>query len=326
MSTVTANTLALDVSKITRTYRVGKGRQAHEVIALAGVDLQVPRGEVHGLLGPNGAGKTTLCKILSTILLPTTGTAAVMGHNVVEDTESVRRLIGLVLGGDRGLYGKLSAVKNLEFWAAMYGIPARETGARISIILERVGLEATKIPVDRFSRGMKQRLHLARGLMASPEVLILDEPTIGMDPVSATAFRDLVKEVQNDGATVLITTHDMAEAEAVCDRVSLIDNGVILATESPAALGKLISTFERIDVDDAGPAAAELAEAYARHPTVATAVVLPTGVLRIETKADGAVPALIRDLLDRGYSGIRVGAPSLNEVYVNLIGDRGMKV
>lgn len=123
-----------------------------------------------------------------------------------------------------------------------------------------------------------------------------------------------------------ITTPDMVEAEAVCDRVSLIDNGSILATESPAALGRLISTFERIDVDDVGSAAGELASTYAGYSSVGSAVVLPTGVLRIETKVHGAVPELLRDLLDRGYSSIRVGAPSLNEVYVNIIGDRGMKV
>lgn len=316
---------AIDVRGLRRTYRVGSRRAGRHVTALDGLDLQVAPGEVHGLLGPNGAGKTTLCKILSTILTPSSGSAAVLGYDVVTHAPEVRRLIGLVLGGDRGLYAKLTATANLEFWAAMYGMGQKESPARIAEILERVGLTETSVPVDRYSRGMKQRLHLARGLMSRPAVLLLDEPTIGMDPVSATAFRGLVKDVQAEGTTILITTHDMAEAEAVCNRVSLIDNGGIIATESPSALGRMLSTFERVDVADLDAAtASNLVQRYAPWPTVGSAVVLTDGRLRLETCESGAVPDLIRDLLDQGHSSVQVGAPSLNEVYVHLIGDRGM--
>ncbi|MBM7781864.1 ABC transporter ATP-binding protein [Arthrobacter tumbae] len=315
------------MSGLNRVYRTGSKRRPAEVTALRGLDLRIAPGEVHGLLGPNGAGKTTLCKILSTILLPSAGTATIFGHDVVQDADVVRRLIGLVLGGDKGLYGKLNAVQNLKFWAAMYGIGRKETATVIQEIVERVGLEDAVGPVDRFSRGMKQRLHLARGLMPAPRVLLLDEPTIGMDPVSAVAFRSLIEDVRASGTTVLITTHDMAEAEAVCDRVSLIDKGALIATETPAGLGQLISRFERLDVHSlTDTEAAELRIRYLADPSIASATVLPGGQLRIETKAAGTLAPLINDLVQRGHTSIQVGTPSLGEVYVHLIGDRGMKL
>lgn len=318
---------ALEVVGLTRLYRSGPRRRPQEVAALTGLDLRVAAGEVHGLLGPNGAGKTTLCKILSTILLPTAGTATVLGYDVVRDAHAVRRLIGLVLGGDRGLYAKLTAEQNLEFWAAMYGIGRRETPRIVRDIMVRTGLQDIHGPVERYSRGMKQRLHLARGLMASPSVLLLDEPTIGMDPVSAVAFRSLIRMVQETGTTVLITTHDMGEAEVVCDRVSLIDKGSLIATETPAGLGRLISAFERLDVQSlSGSEAAGLKARYLQDSNVASANIMQDGQLRIETKAPGALAPLIRDLLDQGHTGIRVSTPSLSEVYVHLIGDRGMKL
>lgn len=319
--------VALEVVGLERVYRTGSRRKPQEVTALAGLELTIAAGEVHGLLGPNGAGKTTLCKILSTILLPTAGTATVLGYDVVRDAAAVRRVIGLVLGGDRGLYAKLTAVQNLEFWAAMYGISRKQTPAVIAEIIERTGLQDIKGPVERYSRGMKQRLHLARGLMGDPSVLLLDEPTIGMDPVSAVAFRSLIRDVQEAGTTVLITTHDMSEAEAVCDQASLIDNGSLIATETPAGLGKLISAFERLDVHSlSGPDAVALSNRYAQNPDVASVNIQPDGLLRIETRATGTLGPLIRDLLEQGHTGIRVGTPALSEVYVHLIGDRGMKL
>jgi ABC-2 type transport system ATP-binding protein len=224
---------AITTRELTRTFKGQAGRP--DVVALDGVNLEIPEGEVRGLLGPNGAGKTTLVKILCTILLPTRGKAAVLGHDLEAQAKSVREVIGIVLGGERGLYWNLTGRQNLEYWAALYRVPRDETRRRAGILLERVGLDGRADDlVETYSRGMKQRLHLARGLIGNARVLFLDEPTTGMDPIAARDFRILVRELRAEGRTVLLTTHDMAEAEAVCDRVALIDHGRVLAVENAA--------------------------------------------------------------------------------------------
>jgi ABC-2 type transport system ATP-binding protein len=295
-------------------------------VALHSLDLEVPAGEVHGLLGPNGAGKTTLCKILSTVLLPTSGTALVSGFDVVADTRRVRRGIGVVFGGDRGLYGRLTARQTLRFWAAMYEVPAGATAAWIDELLERVGLAGRADDrVETYSRGMKQRLHLARGLVGDPRVLLLDEPTNGMDPVAAMEFRELVSRLRAEGRTMLLTTHDMAEAEAVCDRVTLIDGGKVLATERPETLGALLSTYERVDVTDLPP---DLVPRLASVPGVSAVTASPGArVTRIETDLPGAAAGVLAVLGAAGVSTVRAGRPSLEEVYLHHIGmGRGLSV
>lgn len=296
--------------------------------ALDGVDLVVPAGEVHGLLGPNGAGKTTLCKILSTVLLPTSGHASVGGHDVVRETADVRRIIGIVFGGERGLYTRLTARQNLEFWAAMYGLRGRTLRRRVDAMLSQIGLaERADDRVEGFSRGMKQRLHLARGLIGDPQVVLLDEPTTGMDPVAAREFRTLVGELRDDGRTVLLTTHDMAEAEAVCDRVTLIDNGRLLATERPAALSSWISTYSRVDARDVPAERVPKLIGELRDIPGVTAVraVQPSGI-RVETDAADAAPQVIRHLLDSGINSVATSTPDLEEVYLHIIGERGLRV
>lgn len=163
--------------------RVFEPKKRPEVVALAGLTLTVARGEIHGLLGPNGAGKTTLVKILSTILLPSAGTARVMGLDVVGDAAQVRPLIGIVLGGERGLYNRLTARQNLHYWCALYKMEPGATRTRTDAMLERVGLlDRADDRVQTYSRGMRQRLHLARGLLHDPPVVFLDEPSTGLDP------------------------------------------------------------------------------------------------------------------------------------------------
>jgi ABC-2 type transport system ATP-binding protein len=312
---------AVDVQEIRRVFTP---RKREPVTALDGVSLTIPVGEVHGLLGPNGAGKTTLVKILSTVLLPTSGSATVCGHDVVTETARVRPAIGIVFGGDRGLYPRLTARRNLEYWAALYRLPRREIRRRSDELLERVGLaERADQRVEQFSRGMKQRLHLARGLIGDARVLFLDEPTTGMDPLAAREFRALVGELQAEGRTVLITTHDMAEAEAVCNRVTLIDHGRLIATETPRSLGELISRFQRIDV--AG-APAPVVDAIRRIPGVAAVTTAPDGCTRIEAEREDATSAVLRELVTAGVTSIRTSVPSLEEVYLHVIGDRGLQV
>jgi ABC-2 type transport system ATP-binding protein len=313
---------AVAVEEIRRVFQSRKKR-ADDVVALDGVSLEIPVGEIHGLLGPNGAGKTTLVKILSTVLLPTSGRARVLGHDVVEETRAVRPLIGIVFGGERGLYWRLSGRQNLEYWGALYKLSAADTRQRTEELLERVGLtDRADERVETYSRGMKQRLHLARGLIGDARVLFLDEPTTGMDPLAAREFRNLIGELRGEGRTILLATHDMAEAEAVCDRVTLIDRGRILATESPRTLGHMISRFQRIDVDDADE---ELLARIARLPGVSSVVPVGDGA-RIEVAEQGVTADVLRVLVEGGVTSVRTSVPSLEEVYVHVIGDRGLVV
>jgi ABC-2 type transport system ATP-binding protein len=312
---------AVDVQEIRRVFTP---RKREAVTALDGVSLSIPVGEVHGLLGPNGAGKTTLVKILSTVLLPTAGRAFVSGHDVVAETRAVRPLIGIVFGGERGLYTRLSARQNLEYWGALYRLSGSQIKARSAVLLERVGLtERADQRVEEFSRGMKQRLHLARGLMGDARVLFLDEPTTGMDPLAAREFRTLIGELKGEGRTILLTTHDMVEAETVCDRVTLIDRGRILATETPRTLGSLISRFQRIDVEGASEALIADIELVTGVSAVA---VQPDGSVRIEVMEDGATTVVLKRLVDAGVTSVKTSLPSLEEVYVQMIGERGLTV
>ncbi|MFE5867719.1 ATP-binding cassette domain-containing protein [Streptomyces roseifaciens] len=294
------------------------------VQALSEVDLTVERGEIYGLLGPNGAGKTTLCRILSTILLPTSGTAHVMGHDVVREADRVKRSIGIVFGGDRGLYGRLTVAENLRFWAALYGLHGGGMRRRSGELLERMGLEdRAGDRVDTLSRGMKQRLHLARGLVANPPLLILDEPTVGMDPVAAKDFRALMEGLRADGRTVLLTTHDMAEAEALCDRVSLVDHGRLVLTGAPAEVGSLVSRYEQVQ---AAAVPAAVASELSGLPGVVSVRPVADGRVRIETEDASATRAVLRRLVEADVTDIVTGRPTLEEVYLHVIGERGMAV
>jgi ABC-2 type transport system ATP-binding protein len=311
---------AVEVDRITRVF---EPRRAPRVVALDEVSLQLPAGEIHGLLGPNGAGKTTLVKILSTVLLPTSGVARVLGHDVVTATQAVRPLIGIVFGGDRGLYPRLTGRQNLEYWGALYRLSARETKSRSESLLARVGLaDHADKRVEAYSRGMKQRLHLARGLVGDAKVLFLDEPTTGMDPIAAREFRRLIGELKQEGRTMLLATHDMAEAESVCDRVTLIDRGKILATESPRSLGQLVSRFQRVDVEDADAAVLAEVEALAG----VSQIIRSDGGARIELDDEAALRPVLARLVETGATTVRTSLPSLEEVYVELIGDRGLEV
>src|SRR6266511_3209649 len=204
---------AVAVEEVTRVFEPRRKRDAR-VVALDRVSLEIPQGEIHGLLGPNGAGKTTLVKILSTVLVPTSGRARVLGHDVVGEAAAVRPLIGIVFGGERGLYWRLTGRQNLEYWGALYKLSRAEIRVRSEQLIERVGLiERADERVETYSRGMKQRLHLARGLIGDANVLFLDEPTTGMDPLAAREFRRLIGELRGEGRTILLATHDMVEAE-----------------------------------------------------------------------------------------------------------------
>src|SRR3989475_10582845 len=184
---------AIEAANLRRTYKTHTGtlrRKAKEIEAVRGISFAIESGELFGLLGPNGAGKTTTIKMLITLLIPTSGAARVLGYDVVKDAREVRKRIGYVFGGERGVYERLSGYDNLRYFAELYGVPPRLQKRRIEELLELVGLKGREHErAEGYSRGMKQRLHIARGLLHDPEVVFLDEPTLGLDPVGARDLR-----------------------------------------------------------------------------------------------------------------------------------------
>src|SRR5213595_1270797 len=243
----------IEVEALTRTYRTNTGfvrRRMLEVEAVRGVDFEVAEGELFGLLGPNGAGKTTTIKMLITLLLPTSGSARVLGFDVVKDARKVRERIGYVFGGDRGLYERLPGLDNLRYFAELYGVPPREQKRRIAELLDLVGLSGReREKVEGYSRGMRQRLHIARGLLHDPPVLFLDEPTIGVDPVGARELRDTIAALTQVGKTVLLTTHYMFEADELCDRIAVIAEGKIVAEGTPRDLKAGVARGKVVEIE-----------------------------------------------------------------------------
>ena len=218
--------------------------------AVDGIDLTVQSGEIFGLLGPNGAGKTTTMKMLATLLLPTSGSIRVLGIDPLARPREVRARLGAMLSGERSLYWKLTARENLEYFAALYHVPPAETRPRIDRALVAVKLaDRADDYVERYSTGMRQRLALARALLPDPPLVILDEPTVGLDPQASRDLRDRVRELRAQGRTVLLTTHYMEEADQLCDRVAIIDHGKIVALDTPAALKRTIRAEEVVHLE-----------------------------------------------------------------------------
>jgi ABC-2 type transport system ATP-binding protein len=243
--------LAIEADHVGRTFAV---RRSDPVVALRDVSLEVPRGELFGLLGPNGAGKTTLIKILVTLLLPSSGQARVAGFDVATQAREVRWRIAMVSGGEETGFGLLTLTEQLWLFAQLHGMRSRDAHRRITELLEVVGLSAAAgRKVSDLSTGMRQRLNLARGLLTEPEVLFLDEPTVGLDVEAARDLRLYIRRwmAERGDRTILLTTHYLAEAEELCDRVAIIDRGTILACDTPARLrrGARATTRHRIQVE-----------------------------------------------------------------------------
>src|SRR5438128_3813627 len=246
----------IEAENLVRTYRTSTGtirRKSLEVEAVRGVSFEIGEGELFGLLGPNGAGKTTTIKMLITLLIPTGGSARVLGYDVVKDAREVRKRIGYVFGGERGLYERLSGFDNLRYFAELYAVPPREQRPRIAELLDLVGLTGReKERVEGYSRGMRQRLHIARGLLHDPPVVFLDEPTIGVDPVGARELRATIAALAESGKTVLLTTHYMFEADDLCNRMAVINKGQIVAEGTPRDLKAIVADRTVIEIEAFG--------------------------------------------------------------------------
>ncbi len=219
-----------------------KNGQDSATVAVDRVSFQVKRGEIFGVLGPNGSGKSTLVRVIATLLLPDSGEVTILGHDVVREPIKVQRQINRV-SVEAAFFKKLSPIENLSYAAHLYGLNNRKARQRALELLERLGLEGDAIgkPIEDMSRGMQQKVAIARALLTRPAILLLDEPTTGLDPHSKREVQALIREVrEQDGTTILLTTHDMMEADKLCDRIAIMDLGKVVAMDTPNQLKKMV--------------------------------------------------------------------------------------
>ncbi|NLK25734.1 MAG: ABC transporter ATP-binding protein [Euryarchaeota archaeon] len=288
-----------------------------------GVNLSIRKGEIFGLLGPNGAGKTTTIKMLATILLPTSGKATVLGYDIWKDPVEIRKRINLVSGGERGLYYRVSGRQNLRFFSDLYKVPRHIRDRRVEELLEMVNLtEAGDRRVEDYSRGMKQRLHIARGLVNDPEVLFLDEPTIGLDPEIAHDLRGMIRNLAQGGTTIVLTTHYMGEAEELCGDINMICNGKIVASGPPSMLKDLVRDKTVIEIEILEPylAAIESVKALEGISSVTMKGDSSRAILRAHLE-DGIdmIPTIASRLQGNRLIRISSEEPSLEDAYMSLV-------
>lgn len=321
---------AIEAENLVKRYVVRRGlirRRVTVVEALRGISLRVERGEIFGLLGPNGAGKTTTVKILSTILLPDGGTARVMGYDVVSEADRVREVIGLSLSVERGFWYVMTGLENLVYFGLLRGMGLQEAKRRAKELLEIVGLsKAANKPVEQYSLGMKARLALARALLHDPEVVILDEPTLGLDPAAARRIRELLVNLsRREGKTIFLTTHNMMEAELICNRVAIINKGRIVVEGKPVELKKLVSDYVPLVVRGWGEpeafhrAAENLGLKYSARvhgELVEARFLAPVG------EEEKLLASLVSNLVSLGVrvAEARVEEPTLEDVFIKFTG------
>jgi ABC-2 type transport system ATP-binding protein len=296
--------------------------------AVDGVSLQIQRGEVFGLLGPNGAGKTTTIRMLCTLLEPTSGAARVNGFDVVKQANQVRQSLGTILAGERSIYWKLTGRENLEYFAALYHIPPEVARRRIDELLERMELsERANDLVEKYSTGMKQRVALSRALLARPPIILLDEPTLGLDPQAARKVRQLVGELRDEGHTILLTTHYMEEADQLSDRIGIIDQGKIIALDTPSALKQLIHQKEVIRLEVTGWHT-EMEDRLKKLPTVDKVITRYLGndslyeVSLHAANSRAVLPGIVEHISQNGTRlvNMNVVQPTLEDVFIDLTG------
>jgi ABC-2 type transport system ATP-binding protein len=321
--------LAIDFRGIRRVYNV----KPKAVVALDGVDLEVEPGEFFGLLGPNGAGKTTLIKILTTLLLPSAGTARIFGFDVERQTKQIRRIMNMVAGGEQSGYGIRTVREQLWMFSQFYGLPSKEGWQRVDELVEATGLgEQSTQRVSTLSTGQRQKMNFARGLLNDPWIFFLDEPTLGLDVSAARSVRELVLawKAAVPGRTVLLTTHYMAEADELCDRIAIVDHGRILALGSPAELKLRVqreSVF-RLELDRIDGGAGSLRRLPGVLSAVAAAADQSAGeerqtvVVNLTLAEDAALGGVVGALggLGSHIVALRKSEPSLEDVFVELVG------
>lgn len=319
---------AVETRSLTRVFNPKKKKEGKSVRALDSVNLKIERGELFGLLGPNGAGKTTLLKILSTLLLPTTGKAFVSGFDVEKEFVEVRKRINMVSGGEISGYGLLTVRENLWMFSQFYGIKSAVAYERIDDMLAKFGmLDKRMEKVRTLSTGQRQKMNVVRGFVTDPEILFLDEPTLGLDVNASRVIRDFIVDwvrKRDRDKTVLLTTHYMAEADQLCDRIAIIDDGRILACDTPENLKKLVkaSTTLRLDVTtlkdsrvlDAIPGVEKFTSTDDLENNITS--------LRFVLNDESAVSDIVSGVIKGGSKilALRKTEPTLEDVFIKLVG------
>ncbi|WP_346898326.1 ABC transporter ATP-binding protein [Clostridium sp. UBA7503] len=316
------------VNNLTREYKSVSGwlrKKKTTVNALNGISFDVEKGEIFGLLGPNGAGKTTTIKILTTLLIPTSGESKVLGHNTYGGEKNIRKHINFIFGGELGVYRRLSARDNLGYFANLYKIPKKIRSERIDELLKLVGLyEKADLKVETYSKGMTQRLQIARGLINDPDIIFLDEPTIGLDPVGARQLREIVKKLSMAGKTILLTTHYMHEADELCDRIAILSKGKIVALDTPKNLkkdGEKISVLE-INVAEIGQNKVDSLMEISGVKTVVVNKEDQCQKIQIHyANVSNIIQNVVGILNDTRIISINERETELEDVYVRLVGE-----
>ena len=292
-----------------------------EVTAVGGISFEVKRGEVFGLLGPNGAGKSTAISIISGLLQPDSGDALVMGHSVLKESMAARQNLGVV-PQEVALYNDMSARENLLFWGRMYGLSGSELSHRVDEMLAAVGLVGRqKGRIGTFSGGMKRRVNIAAALLHSPPVVIMDEPTVGIDPQSRRHILDHVKDLNRQGTSVLYTTHYMEEAEELSHRIAIMDKGKIIACGTRDELVRLVGEQARIELVVTGEPG-QAAELLRPVPGVSKTAVEEGRVEVLTLDSDAVVPRLFERAAQTGFriSSVDIKEPNLETVFLSLTG------
>jgi ABC-2 type transport system ATP-binding protein len=296
--------------------------------AVKGVDIQIERGEIFGLLGPNGAGKSTTIRMLCTLLEPTSGTAHVNGYDIVTQANDVRRSLGTVLAGERSIYWKLTGRENLEYFAALNHIPSAIAKKRVDDLVERMELKdrANEL-VEKYSTGMRQRVAIAKALLARPPILLLDEPTLGLDPQAARNLRELIAQLKQEGHTILLTTHYMEEADLLSDRIGIIDTGKIIALDTPHGLKRHIDQKEIIRLEVTGWQE-YIGEKLRALSEVENLVAMQQGeadLWEVNMQAQNSralLPKIMESISQNGTRlvNMNIVKPSLEDVFIHLTG------
>jgi ABC-2 type transport system ATP-binding protein len=320
---------AIKTDKLGRIYKIrgGKKSEAKELVALRDVDLEVRQGECFGLLGPNGAGKTTLIKILTTLLAPTSGTARVAGYDVVESPQAIRQRINMVSGGESSGYGLLTVRENLWMFSQFYGLPSAEANRRIRHMLEIVGLaDRINTKSSDLSTGLRQKMNIVRGFLTDPEVLFLDEPTLGLDVSASRDVRNFIRGwIEEDHLrTLLLTTHYMVEADELCDRVAIINQGRVLACDTPTNLKYRLqqAAIFRFEISPLNGLGLETFEVMPGVQNVIHSELDGRSVLEFQLVEESAISDVVAALTGSQVRilNLQKREPSLEDVFIDLVG------